>query len=161
MDIRISQLTDEIKKYNEAYYTNDEPLITDAEYDKLKNELKTLEEQYPEFKKKDSPTDLVGYKILDSFSKVRHKLPMLSLNNGFSNEDVFEFIERCQRFLGSEENIELFCEPKIDGLSFSASYENGVFVQGSTRGDGFIGEDITENLKTIKTLPQKLKTENP
>lgn len=156
---KIKTIREEILKHNEAYYTYDSPLISDAEYDELKKELIKLEEQYPEYKT--DVTEKVGYKVLDAFQKVEHKLPMLSLNNGFSTEDIIDFIARCKRFLGTDENIDIFCEPKIDGLSFSARYENGIFVRGATRGDGFVGEDITENLKTIKTLPMKLKTKNP
>ena len=156
---RIKELSDIILKANQAYYSLDEPIISDAEYDKLKVELTELEEKYPEYKT--GILDLVGYKVLDFFSKVEHKIPMISLNNGFNREDISDFIDRCKRFLGTDEDFQIFCEPKIDGLSFSARYENGIFVQGATRGDGFVGEDITENLKTIKTLPKKLKTENP
>ena len=156
---RIKELSDIILKANQAYYNLDEPIISDAEYDKLKVELTELEEKYPEYKT--GILDLVGYKVLDFFSKVEHKIPMISLNNGFNREDISDFIDRCKRFLGTDEDFQIFCEPKIDGLSFSARYENGIFVQGATRGDGFVGEDITENLKTIKTLPKKLKTESP
>lgn len=155
----IKELSDIILKANQAYYNLDEPIISDAEYDKLKVELTELEEKYPEYKT--GILDLVGYKVLDFFSKVEHKIPMISLNNGFNREDISDFIDRCKRFLGTDEDFQIFCEPKIDGLSFSARYENGIFVQGATRGDGFVGEDITENLKTIKTLPKKLKTESP
>lgn len=144
----------EILKANEAYYTNDDPIMTDSEYDKLKIKLKNLEEKYPEYKT--GILDNIGFKILNNFTKVEHTTPMISLNNGFSIEDINDFIERCQRFLGTNENIDIFCEPKIDGLSFSAKYKDGIFIQGATRGDGLIGEDITENLKTIKNFPLKL-----
>lgn len=156
---KIKELSDKITKANEAYYRFDEPIMSDAEYDKIKNELSELESKYPEFSL--GVLNYVGYKVLDSFSKVEHKTPMISLNNGFDKKDIMDFIDRCKRFLGTDENFKIFCEPKIDGLSFSARYENGIFVQGATRGDGIIGEDITENLKTIKSLPKKLKTTNP
>ncbi len=153
MDIKnqIEELKNKILEANKTYYRDDSPIITDAEYDKLKTELKNLEELYPEYKT--GILDNVGYKVLDAFKKVEHSVPMISLNNGFSKEDVEDFIERCQRFLGIQEFIDIFCEPKIDGLSFAARYENGIFVQAATRGDGFIGEDITENIKTIKSFP--------
>lgn len=156
---RIEFLRKEILKHNEAYYTNDAPLITDAEYDSLKEELKHLLGE----NSNDDIINSVGYKILDEFKKVEHKVPMISLNNGFSEEDLRDFNERCLRFLGMDENqeIEMFCEPKIDGLSFSARYENGIFVQGATRGNGIVGEDITENLKTIFSLPKILKINTP
>jgi len=162
---RIIQLVKELNKHNEAYYTNDAPSISDAEYDTLKNELSQLEEKYPKLANSDSPTQKVGYKILNEFEKVKHSQPMLSLSNAFSKQDIQDFIDRTNRFLGldlfNNSEISVFCEPKIDGLSFAARYEDGIFVQGATRGDGSVGEDITENLKTIKTLPQKLKTRNP
>ena len=159
---RIKFLTKEINKHRKAYYQEDEPTISDADYDKLKIELEKLENEYPELKQKDSPTDKVGYVVLDEFRKVNHIIPMLSLNDIFSKEEIVDFVDRCKRFLGMEnEELEIFCEPKIDGLSFSAVYKNGVLTQGSTRGDGTVGEDITENLKVIKDFPTKLNTENP
>ena len=153
---RIDFLTTKLNKFRKEYYQLDNPTISDAEYDKMKHELIDLEEKYPDLKNPLSPTDKVGYVVLDEFQKVEHKIPMLSLNDIFSKDAIDEFIEKCQRFLGTEDNIEMFCEPKIDGLSFSARYENGVFVKGATRGDGYVGEDITENLKTIKGFPLKL-----
>lgn len=156
---RLEELKKRIIEANEAYYTLDDPLISDAEYDSLKRELKQLELEHPH-----SSTGLleqVGYRILDGFSKVQHHIPMISLSNGFSRSDIEDFIERCQKFLGTDSVFPLCCEPKIDGLSFSATYENGFFVRGATRGDGFTGEDITENMKTIVSLPQKLAVNNP
>lgn len=158
---RIDFLTTKLNKFRKEYYQLDNPTISDAEYDKMKHELIDLEEKYPDLKNPLSPTDKVGYVVLDEFQKVEHKIPMLSLNDIFSKDAIDEFIEKCQRFLGTEDNIEMFCEPKIDGLSFSARYENGVFVKGATRGDGYVGEDITENLKTIKSFPLKLNIDNP
>lgn len=158
---RIDFLTTKLNKFRKEYYQLDNPTISDAEYDKMKHELIDLEEKYPDLKNPLSPTDKVGYVVLDEFQKVEHKIPMLSLNDIFSKVAIDEFIEKCQRFLGTEDNIEMFCEPKIDGLSFSARYENGVFVKGATRGDGYVGEDITENLKTIKGFPLKLNIDNP
>ena len=154
MQEKINSIKEKILAANEAYYTNDDPIMTDAEYDKLKKELKKLEEEYPEYKT--GILDEVGYKVLDAFKKVQHSLPMVSINDVFDEKELQNFIEKCERFLAME-NLEFFCEPKIDGLSFSARYENGNFVLGATRGDGLIGEDITENLKVINNFPKKLK----
>ena len=155
---RIEELKNIILSANEAYYTKDEPILTDAEYDKLKRELKDLENKYPDHKT--GILDTVGYKILDSFSKVEHKKPMVSINDAFDESEVINFIDKCKRFLNMD-NINFFCEPKIDGLSFNARYENGIFTLGATRGDGTVGEDITENLKAIKDFPLKLDMNNP
>lgn len=156
---RIEDLKNKILEANRAYYKFDEPIITDAEYDSIKSELGQLEIEHPEYTT--GILENIGYKVLDSFSKVEHRIPMISLNNGFSKDDIEDFVERCQRFIGTNNVFPIFCEPKIDGLSFSARYENGIFVQGATRGDGLIGEDITENLKTISSLPKKLEVEKP
>lgn len=155
---RIGELRKELEKHNKAYYHDDEPVISDAKYDELKRELIDIETKYPEFLTSNSPTQTVGYAVLDKFKKVKHSRPMLSLSNGFSKENIQDFFDRVKRFLGlnGEEKLEMFCEPKIDGLSFGARFEDGVFVQGATRGDGVTGEDITENLRTIKTFPKKL-----
>jgi DNA ligase (NAD+) len=148
----------EIKFHNKKYYTEDAPKISDAEYDKLFQELVALEAQFPELKTSDSPSQKVGAKISNKFAKVTHSRPMLSLGNAFSDEDLEDFLSKTKRFLNlpEETELEVFSEPKIDGLSFSARYENGVFVQAATRGDGEVGEDITVNLATIKTLPKTL-----
>jgi DNA ligase (NAD+) len=155
------KLAKEIRHHNALYYQKDSPEISDGEYDKLFHRLKTLEAQFPELTVPDSPTQTVGAAPLATFSKVRHSLPMLSLNNAFSHEEVHEFEERVRRFLGlpESETIAYVCEPKIDGLSFTARYENGKFMQGATRGDGEVGEDITQNLATI--LPLKLEGHAP
>lgn len=173
---KIEHLRKELEKHNTAYYTYSEPLVSDAEYDKLKRELEDLEEKHPEFFIDESVTQKVGGKILEAFDKVKHKVPMLSLSNIFSKDDLTGFIERVERFLGVDDKkqadllggiddgidkkklkFDLFCEVKIDGLSFGARYEDGKLVQAATRGDGFVGEDITENLKTLKEIPQTLK----
>lgn len=153
---RIEFLKKEILKHNEAYYKNDNPLISDAEYDALKHELIDLVGEDDEVVK------LVGYKVLDEFKKVEHKQLMISIQDGFNEEDIKNFIEKCARFLGVEEKeLSFFCEPKIDGLSFSARYENSKFVLGATRGNGHIGEDITDNLRAISCFPQKLVGDFP
>ena len=153
MQEKINNIKEKILAANEAYYRNDDPIMTDGEYDKLKKELKKLEDEHPEYKT--GILDEVGYKVLDAFKKVQHSLPMVSINDVFDEKELQNFIEKCERFLAMG-NLEFFCEPKIDGLSFSARYENGNFVLGATRGDGLIGEDITENLKVINGFPQKL-----
>lgn len=160
---RIAFLCREIERHNRLYYENDAPEITDAEYDHLFQELKELEISSSELARADSPTLRVGGKPLARFSQVTHRLPMLSLDNAFSEGDILEFDIRIKRELalaqGSE--IEYVCEPKMDGLAVELVYENGVLTVGSTRGDGYIGEDITANLRTIKCCPLLLSTDNP
>ncbi len=153
----IELLRKQIKKYNHEYYINDAPSISDAEYDQLFQTLITLEELFPKFKSDDSPTNTIGSKILDKFGKHEHKVPMLSLGNSFSEDDVADFIERIKRFLSINYFPDIFCEPKIDGVSFSATYEHGNLILGATRGDGYVGENITENIKTIARLPHHIK----
>ena len=141
-----------------AYYQNDAPLMTDAEYDALKRRNEEIEKHFPHLIRDDSPSGRVGAKASDDFEKVVHGVPMLSLANIFTNEDIYEFIDRIRRFLGLSETdpLDFMAEPKLDGLSFSALYVNGAFVRGATRGDGAVGEDITENLKAIDDLPMML-----
>ncbi len=152
----IKKLSKEIKKYNIAYYQENAPKVSDAEYDQLFFTLKNLEEEFPEYLTEDSPTQNVGSNILDKFEKHEHKILMLSLANGFEIEDITDFIDRIKRFLHTDDFPEIYCEPKIDGVSFSATYINGKFTTGATRGDGYIGEDITVNIKTIKNFPHKI-----
>lgn len=156
--VRHHWLALEIRQHDTLYYQQDAPVISDADYDALRRELETLEEAYPELQTKESPTQRVGAAPAKGFRKVKHSVPMLSLGNAFSDEDMAEFDGRVRRFLGlgDEETVEYLAEPKIDGLSFSARYEHGEFVQGATRGDGEEGEDITANLRTIESLPKKL-----
>lgn len=153
----IESLSDRLKQYNTEYYINDAPSISDAEYDQLFYRLQKLEKQHPELIQKDSPTQTVGSTLQDKFLKHTHKQPMLSLGNSFSEEDVIDFVERIKRFLSISEFPKIFCEPKIDGVSFSVTYENGQLVTGATRGDGYVGENITHNLKTILGLPTSIK----
>ncbi len=142
-----------------AYYRNDDPKISDAQYDKLKQRYLAIEEKFPLIKRSDSLSEKIGAPISEGFSKVTHLEPMLSLGNAFDEKDVIDFVERAKKFFKHEKDLDLSftAEPKIDGVSASLLYENGVFVQGATRGDGFVGEDITENLKTIKDVPLQLK----
>ncbi len=159
---KIIQLQEQINQHDIDYHQKDNPTISDYSYDKLKQELLNLEQQYPQFKTIENQTK-VGSKPLEDFAKIVHKKPMLSLANGFSRQDIEEFVERINRFLGRNDQdfIPLFCEPKIDGLSFCACYENGSLIYAATRGDGEIGEDITKNIATIESFPLKLNTKNP
>ncbi|MBI5437425.1 MAG: NAD-dependent DNA ligase LigA [Nitrosomonadales bacterium] len=152
---RIAQLRTEIERHNYCYYVLDDPGIPDAEYDKLFRELQTLESQYPELLTADSPTQRVGGKVLKSFAEVQHRTPMLSLNNAFGDEEVRAFDARIREALGRAE-VEYAVEPKFDGLAITLAYRNGAFVQGATRGDGSTGEDVTENLRTVRAIPLRL-----
>ncbi len=152
----IEELREQIHGHNIAYYQKDAPKISDAEYDQLFARLKKLEEAFPEHQKLDSPTQTIGSAILEKFEKYEHKMPMLSLANGFTLEDIGDFIERAQKFLKVKDFPEIYCEPKIDGVSFSATYVNGALEVAATRGDGRVGENVTENVKTIQTLPHKI-----
>ena len=155
MDIkkRIDELVELLNKYNHEYYILDKPSVSDSEYDRLMQELISLEEKYPEYKSSISPTERVGSKVLSSFVKVRHKLPMLSLGNVFNYEEIEKFDERIKK---EGYNPTYVAELKIDGLAISLIYEKGILVRGLTRGDGTVGEDITHNVKTIKDIPLKL-----
>ena len=157
----MARIAAEMARADIAYYQNDAPYLTDAEYDALKLRNQQLEELFPHLIRDDSPSKKVGAKVRDDFAKVELKVPMLSLANIFSYEEIDSFVAGIRRFLGTDENIAFMAEPKIDGLSFNARYEKGVFVQGSTRGDGATGEDITEKLRTIKSLPQKIEGKVP
>ena len=147
-----------INKYNEYYYSKSKPLVDDSAYDKIKNEVLNLEKKYSFLKSNDSPSLSVGFKPSKNFKKVDHKIPMLSLGNAFDKNDLINFEKKILNFLSLKKNqkIEYSAEPKIDGISASLIYRNGIFVQGLSRGDGVQGEDITENLKTIKDIPTKL-----
>ena len=147
-----------INKYNEYYYSKSKPLVDDSAYDKIKNEVLNLEKKYSFLKSDDSPSLSVGFKPSKNFKKVDHKIPMLSLGNAFDKNDLINFEKKILNFLSLKKNqkIEYSAEPKIDGISASLIYRNGIFVQGLSRGDGVQGEDITENLKTIKDIPTKL-----
>ena len=151
---RIAQLKRELEQHNRNYYVLDQPTIADSEWDKLFHELVALETQYPQLLTADSPTQRVGGKPLDMFAEVTHRVPMLSLGNAFSDSDIDNFDRRCREGLSlGDATIEYACEPKFDGLAISLTYVDGVFVQGATRGDGAVGEGVTENLKTIKSIP--------
>ncbi len=156
---RHAELVAQIRRHDEAYYTHDAPIVSDAEYDALRQELEELEARYPDLITPDSPTQTIGAAPSSGFKKVRHAVPMLSLSNAFTQEDIEDFIGKIRRFLGLPDDtaVELVAEPKIDGLSCSLRYEYGKLVQAATRGDGAEGEDITANVKTIPDVPHTLK----
>ena len=152
----ISKLVSLLNKYSYDYYVEDNPQISDTEYDTLYKQLEKLEEKYPEYILENSPTQRVGDKILDEFEKITHKVPMLSLSNTFSTEDLRDFDTRVSKLVPGQD-VEYICELKIDGLAISIKYENGKLVSAATRGDGSVGEDVTENIKTIFSIPKVLK----
>ncbi|MGI1677980.1 MAG: NAD-dependent DNA ligase LigA [Cellvibrionaceae bacterium] len=160
---RVTSLRDQLNDHNYRYYVLDNPELPDAEYDRLMNELKDLEKTHPELITSDSPTQRVGAAPLDAFSQVTHKIPMLSLDNAFTNEDLTDFDKRVKDRLENlnemRKNIEYACEPKLDGIAVSLLYEKGVLIQSATRGDGQTGEDITQNTKTIGSIPLRLRSE--
>ncbi|MCE3257887.1 MAG: NAD-dependent ligase [Nitrobacter vulgaris] len=153
------RLSLEIETHNERYYQKDAPTISDSAYDLLRQRLEAVEARFPDLVTASSPTQTVGAATARGFAKVQHTVPMLSLDNAFSDKDVAEFVERIRRFLklGSDDIPAIVAEPKIDGLSLSLRYERGELVRAATRGDGFTGEDVTANVRTIKDVPQTLK----
>jgi DNA ligase (NAD+) len=151
---RVKELHNLLNQYGYEYYVLDNPSVPDAEYDALLNELIRLEEQFPSLKTNESPSQRIGGEILDMFSKVQHRKPMLSLGNAFNEADLRDFDRKVRAVIG--DNFSYVCELKIDGLAVSLRYENGLFEQGATRGDGTTGEDITANLKTIRSIPLRL-----
>lgn len=159
---RARELRDLLEQHNIAYYVRDAPTVSDAEYDRLFRELQDIEARHPDLRSSDSPTQRVGGAPLSAFGQVQHRSPMLSLNNAFIDTEIEAFDRRCLDALNAQKNdyIDYACEPKFDGLAISLRYENGQFVQGATRGDGFTGEDVTANLRTIKTIPLRLSGEN-
>jgi len=153
---KVEKLREEIEYHNYRYYVLDQPEISDAQYDRMMRELEELETKYPELRSPLSPTQRVGAPPLEAFEVVRHTLPMLSLANAFEESELWDFDKRVKKFLGETGEIEYVAEPKLDGLAVELVYENGELVVGSTRGDGVNGENITQNLHTIKTIPLKL-----
>ncbi len=153
---KVEKLREEIEYHNYLYYVLDKPEIPDAEYDRLLRELEKLEEQYPELRSPSSPTQRVGAPPLEEFEIVRHTIPMLSLANAFNEAEARDFDKRVKKFLGISGDIEYVSEPKLDGLAVELVYERGIFVVGSTRGDGINGENVTQNLRTIRTIPLRL-----
>ncbi len=160
---RHAELSNEIEHHNRLYYTQDAPSISDFEYDELMQELLVLEAEYAELVTPESPSQRVGSAALDEFSQIKHERPMLSLSNGFSDDDIREFDRRLHKELGQAEErvFDYVAEPKLDGLAVSIYYENGVFKHAATRGDGKVGEDITQNVKTIRSIPLVLPAGSP
>jgi DNA ligase (NAD+) len=159
----LAQLAEEIAAHDRRYYQEDAPSVSDAEYDALRKRNAGIEARYPDLVRSDSPSGRVGAPPAEKFAKVRHAIPLLSLDNAFTDEDVVDFVGRVRRFLGLKEGdaLDITAEPKIDGLSASLRYEKGVFVQGATRGDGVEGEDITANLRTLRDIPLRLLGDAP
>ena len=153
---RIAKLREQIAEHNYRYFVLDEPLISDAAYDTLLRELQALEGEHPELVTADSPTQRVGATPASQFAPVRHALPMLSLDNAFNDDEVRNFARRIAEKL-ERPSLLFSAEPKLDGLAISLRYEQGLFVQGATRGDGTTGEDVTANLRTIRAIPLKLR----
>lgn len=158
---RYEELIEEIQVHDTNYHVLDKPTISDREYDKLFSELKDIEAAHPEIISELSPTQRVGAQALDKFRKVDHRKPMLSLQNSYSPEDILAFDKRAKKILGSEKDLEYFCELKLDGLAIELIYENGNLTGALTRGDGTTGEDVFSNIRTIKSIPMKLKTKSP
>ena len=147
----------ELKKHDKAYYLNDDPTVSDSEYDKIKNEILNLEKKHNFLKNKNSPDSKVGYKSSNKFKKIKHLKPMLSLSNAFQKKDMKDFLNKISNFLNNKDlNIELSSEPKIDGISATLIYENGLLTKGLSRGNGVIGEDILQNLMTINEIPKRI-----
>jgi DNA ligase (NAD+) len=159
----IERLRRELTIHCWLYYVLNSPIISDEEYDRLFRRLVELEERFPEFVTPDSPTQRVGFPPAEEFAKVRHRKVMLSLDNAFNEEELRAFDQRVKRFLGlsPSEVVDYTCELKIDGLAVNLTYENGVLVLGATRGDGVEGEDVTNNLRTIKSIPLRLLLDDP
>jgi len=154
----VSALIDEIARHDRAYFEEDAPLVSDAEYDALRQRLETIEARFPDLIQPDSPTQRVGAPPSEKFAKVRHRVPMLSLGNAFAESEIYEFVDRIRRFLGLEAgaDVAFSAEPKLDGLSMSLMYEAGRLVFAATRGDGYEGEDVTANVRTIETIPKRV-----
>ena len=156
---RVEELRDQINYHNYRYHVLDDPEVSDAEYDELMRELKQLEEEFPELITPDSPTQRVGASPADLFKPVKHRIRMLSLDNVFSQEELEAWGKRVERTIGA--GARYVCELKIDGVAVALTYENGVYTQGATRGDGEVGEDITANIRTVRAVPQRLRLKKP
>ena len=156
MDIQkeIEKLRRELEYHSRLYYVEDAPVISDYEFDMLMNRLKELEAEHPELVTPDSPTQRVGGQALSKFEQVRHQVPLESLTDVFSLDELYAFGDRMDDLIDAPHAYTV--EPKIDGLSMSLEYENGVFVRGATRGDGLVGENVTENLRTLRSLPLRI-----
>src|SRR3954452_5960976 len=159
-DEKIAQLQGEIRKHDRLYYEGTAPIISDREYDRLYKELVDLEKQFPDLITTDSPTQRVGGKPLEAFAQIQHLSPMLSLDNTYSEQEVANFYKRITRLL-PDEKIPMVIEPKVDGVAVSLLYENGRLCHAATRGDGVTGDEITQNIKTIRSVPERLRGAAP
>jgi DNA ligase (NAD+) len=161
---RVDELVSSLNEHAYRYYVLSQPTISDAEYDELFRELQRLERAHPECVRSDSPTQRVGGKPLEGFATVRHRIPMLSLDNAMNEEELRSFDDQVRRFLAKEgieqSDIEYTVEFKFDGVAVALTYENGLLIQAATRGDGTTGEDVTSNVRTIKAIPLKLREES-
>src|SRR5712664_2107877 len=151
-----ARLVEEIRQHDHAYYVLAQPTISDQDYDRLYRQLADLEKEFPQLSSPDSPTQRVGGQPLKAFKPVQHLKPMLSLDNTYSQEEVRDFVNRVQKLL-PREKLDWMVEPKIDGVAINLRYENGLFTCGATRGDGTTGDDITVNLRTIRSIPPRLR----
>src|ERR1700694_1856633 len=160
--VELKRLAREIENHDKHYYQEDAPKISDADYDALRKRFNAIEARFPEFVTSDSPSKKIGAQPSGRFAKVRHAVPMLSLDNAFAEEDVVDFVARIRRFLklGDDDEIAFSAEPKIDGLSMSLRCQGGELVTAATRGDGAEGEDVTANIRTLEDVPKKLKGRN-
>src|SRR6202049_2375367 len=160
--VELKRLALEIESHDKHYYQEDAPKISDAEYDALRQRFNAIEARFPELVTSDSPSQKVGAQPSGRFAKVRHAVPMLSLDNALAEADVLDFVARIRRFLklGDDDRIDFSAEPQIDGLSMSLRYEGGELVTAATRGDGAVGEDVTANIRTLEDVPKKLKGRN-
>lgn len=161
--VELERLAKEISAHDKAYHQDDSPTISDAAYDELRRRNEAIENAFPDLVRADSPSRRVGAAVRDGFSKVAHSRPMLSLANAFSDEDVEDFFQRIRRFLNlpDDQPVEIMAEPKVDGLSIALRYEHGMLIQGATRGDGTVGEDVTANIRTISDIPKRLSSDAP
>ena len=161
IELKHKKILNIIKQHNKNYYNYNKPTISDSEYDQIKIEVLNLEKKYPYLKDYKSIDKIVGSKPSNKFKKIKHLSPMLSLSNAFNLDDMQDFYKKINNFLNfNDRSIELFCEPKIDGISATLIYENGILTKGLSRGDGKIGEDILSNLKTIKNLPKIINSKD-
>lgn len=160
IESQVAALRQQLEDYNYQYYVLDNPSVPDAEYDRVMRQLMTLEQQHPELQSPDSPSQKVGGEALSKFEQVTHRVPMLSLDNAFDESEFTAFNRRLKERLLTSKDVTFCCEPKLDGLAVSILYRDGVLVQAATRGDGQVGENITENVKTIRNIPLKLRGEH-
>ena len=156
----IKSLCDEINRHNKLYYVDAKPQISDRDFDSLMTKLEALEKKFPQFKLKSSPTQRIGGEPLNEFNNIKHSIPMQSLSNTYNKDELIKFDERVKKLINDSE-CDYIIEPKIDGVAISIRYENGYLIHAATRGDGITGDDVTENIKTIKSIPLKLLGSNP